>query len=153
MSRSGWVLLVVSCLAGSAQAAAYKCKDGSGKVTYSDKPCEQLNQRGDKIFERGAGYNSLNEDEKQSFIAAVTQSCMSRPRSSGATEAQWRAFCDCSSAESAKIVKIEDLRSLQANPRNKAMETRMRQLGEEAGKLCFGKLTSPPATSTRDRRI
>ena len=149
MKAWGYMLLVACCLAGSAHAAAYKCKDAAGKVTYSDSPCTQLNQKGDKIFDRGAGYNPLNEDEKRSFMAGVTYSCMSRRTRATVSETQWRSYCDCSAAEAARTVKIEEVRSLQWDPKNKAMEARMRQLGEEAGKACSSYLTSPPAPVPR----
>jgi Domain of unknown function (DUF4124) len=146
MKVRGYVLLLVCCLAGSAHAAAYKCKDAAGKVTYSDSPCVQFNQKGDKIFDRGAGYNPLNEDEKRAFMIGVTRGCMTRRTQAGVSETRWRNYCDCSAEEAAKTVKIEEVRSIASNPNNKAMEARMHQLGAEAGKACSSHLTSPPPT-------
>lgn len=149
----GYVLLVACCVAGSAHAAAYKCKDASGKVTYSDSPCVQFNQKGDKIFDRGAGYNPLNDDEKRAFTAGVMRSCMTRRTQTVVNETQWRNYCDCSAAEAARTVKIEEVRSLASNPNNKAMEARMHQLGEQAGQACASHLTGPPPAAARKSQI
>lgn len=149
MKFPGCLLIIACCLASGAHAAAYKCKDASGKVTYSDSPCADLKQKGDKLFDRGAGYNPLNEDERRSFIAAVTRTCLMRRSQTTAGEAQWRSYCDCSATEAAKTVSIEELRSMAANPKNKAMEGRMTQLGQEAGKVCANHLANPPAPTPR----
>ncbi|MFN0163235.1 MAG: DUF4124 domain-containing protein [Burkholderiales bacterium] len=149
MKLPGCILIFACCLAGGAHAAAYKCKDAAGKVTYSDSPCADLKQKGDKLFDRGAGYNPLNEEEKRSFIEAVTRNCLSRRSQTSVGAAQWRSYCECSAAESAKTVSIEELRSVMSNPKNKAMAGRMTELGQEAGKACASHLTNPPAPAPR----
>lgn len=68
-------LVVATHMVNVANAAAFKCVDRDGKVSFSEMPCPASTVKGEKIMERGAGYSHLTKDEKHQFNAGVMSQC------------------------------------------------------------------------------
>lgn len=69
--------ITASLLLGGADAfaAAYKCTNPGGGISYSDTPCPTTVTKGEKLLGRGAGTNPLNDAEKAEFKAGVMSDC------------------------------------------------------------------------------
>lgn len=74
-SKSLWILCLALTLPLASCAAAYKCTDAKGKVSFSDTPCPTSATTAEKIMGRGAGYNPLSNEEKSDFKKGVMMSC------------------------------------------------------------------------------
>ncbi|SMC20905.1 protein of unknown function [Andreprevotia lacus DSM 23236] len=111
-------LLAVLCcalalFAGSAQAAGYKCKDKAGNVTFTDQPCESMQQSGKKFTERGAGYSSLTEAEKADFFRGFIPACRTDIMTKLRMDAnQAEALCQCMGGELVNTTKYEQLKEV-----------------------------------------
>lgn len=56
-------------------AAAYKCTNPGGGISYSDTPCPTTASKGEKLLGRGAGTNPLTKEEKAEFRAGIMSKC------------------------------------------------------------------------------
>lgn len=96
------VRIAVSLLTGLApwavQAAAYKCTDSAGRVSFSDTPCPVSASKGEKVLGRGAGTNPLSNEEKKEFQKGVMMGCKA-PRN----------VCECLGATLADTLTYEEL--------------------------------------------
>lgn len=61
-------------------AAAFKCTNPGGAISYSDAPCPTTASKGEKLLGRGAGTNPLTNEEKVEFKVGILSQC-SAPRS------------------------------------------------------------------------
>ena len=104
LSKSIWFIGFALMLPLTAQAAAYKCTDASGKISFSDIPCPTNASKTEKIMERGAGYNRLTEEEKNEFKKGVMMSCKA-PRN----------VCECFGDSLADSLTIEELQQTMKN--------------------------------------
>lgn len=97
-----WAYLCVaaSLLLGgsSAFAAAYKCTNPGGGISYSDTPCPNTASKGEKLLGRGAGTNPLTEEEKAEFKAGMLSDCKA-PRN----------VCECVSDTLAETLTYEEV--------------------------------------------
>ena len=75
LSQSIWIIGLALMLPVAAQAAAYKCTDANGKISFSDIPCPTNASKAEKVMGRGAGSNPLTEEEKNEFRKGVMMSC------------------------------------------------------------------------------
>ena len=84
--------------ASFSQAAAYKCTDGGGNITYSDLPCPVTTAKDQKLLGRGAGSNPLNDEEKNAFKRGVLRNC-----------ALPRMVCNCVAETMAEQLTYEEV--------------------------------------------
>lgn len=73
--RSIALALLLTLATAWAHAAAYKCTDSSGNITYSDLPCPASVAKDQKLLGRGAGSNPLNDEEKTAFKRGILNRC------------------------------------------------------------------------------
>lgn len=101
-------LLVCLTLAGPvAQAAAYKCTDANGSITFSDLPCPTAAAKDEKILGRGAGSNPLTAEEKAAFKRGALSRC---PKE--------RFLCNCVAETLADELTYEEImQTLKSNGR------------------------------------
>jgi hypothetical protein len=92
----------------AAQASAFKCTDGAGKLTFSDTQCPSSSARGEKVMDRGAGFNPLSAEEKRDVRKGVLARC---PVAS-------RPVCECLDDNMAQDVNYEEAMQLASNPRS-----------------------------------
>lgn len=104
LSKSLWILCLALTLPIAAQAAAYKCTDAKGKVTFSDIPCPTSATTAEKVMGRGAGYNPLSTEEKSDFKKGVMMSCTA-PRN----------VCECFGETMADTLTYEELQEAMKN--------------------------------------
>lgn len=97
-AKSIWIIGFALMLPVAAHAAAYKCTDANGKISFSDTPCPTSASRAEKVMERGAGYNPLSEEEKNDFKKGVMMSC-NAPRN----------VCECFGDTLADTLTYEEL--------------------------------------------
>lgn len=100
------LVLTVLCTAlhTASHAAAYKCTDTEGKVSFSDTPCPITVKKEEKVLGRGAGSNPLNEEEKREFRKGVMIAC-TEPRN----------VCECWGEQLAESITFEEMRQTMAN--------------------------------------
>ncbi|OYU46421.1 MAG: hypothetical protein CFE44_02270 [Burkholderiales bacterium PBB4] len=96
--RSFLLAFVVILAAPWAQAAAYKCTDVGGNVTYSDLPCPVTVAKDQKVLGRGAGSNPLTDEEKTAFKRGVLRNC-----------ALPRMVCNCVAETMAEQLTYEEV--------------------------------------------
>ncbi|KAF0814891.1 hypothetical protein IGB42_00947 [Andreprevotia sp. IGB-42] len=135
------ICCVLLMMASQAQAAGYKCKDKAGKVTFTDQPCESMDQTGQKIVERGAGYSNLTEREKDEFIDGFMQSCRNGVIERGIHPDKATAACLCIGEELANTAKYEDLRLATTKRR---LPPQLEQAQDAAAQTCRKKLQAKP---------
>lgn len=73
--RSIALALFLTLASAWAHAAAYKCTDAGGNITYSDLPCPITVAKDQKLLGRGAGSNPLNDEEKAAFKRGIHRGC------------------------------------------------------------------------------
>ncbi len=81
-----------------AYAAAYKCTDDRGKITYSDMPCPVTVAKDEKVLGRGAGSNPLTEEDRGAFKRGVLRNC-----------ALPRMVCNCVAETMAEQLTYEEV--------------------------------------------
>ncbi len=96
--RSAALALFITLAAAGAHAAAYKCTDSSGNITYSDLPCPATVAKDQKVLGRGAGSNPLNDEEKTAFKRGVLRNC-----------ALPRLVCNCVAETMAEQLTYEEV--------------------------------------------
>jgi hypothetical protein len=68
--------LALCCfLPGYSFADAFKCTDSSGKLMYSDRPCEYNSSKIEKVSGHGASYGKLTSQEREQFQQVVNLNC------------------------------------------------------------------------------
>ena len=118
------VLLVATVMWNVANAAAFKCVDRDGKVSFSEMPCPANTVKGEKIMERGAGYSHLTKDEKRQFNAGVMSQC-NGPRD----------VCACFADYLADELSYEELMQFSRQPKTAAHL--IQDKGSKALKYCI----------------
>lgn len=88
----------------AAHAAAYKCTDAKGKISFSDTPCPTSAATAEKVMGRGAGYNPLSDEEKKDFKRGVMMSCQA-PRN----------VCECFGETLADTLTYEEVQQVMRN--------------------------------------
>jgi hypothetical protein len=91
----------------AAQASAFKCTDGAGKLTFSDTPCPSSSARGEKLMDRGAGFNPLSTEEKTEVRKGILALC---PASG--------PVCECLGDNMAHDINYEEAMQIARNPRS-----------------------------------
>jgi hypothetical protein len=125
MRLIGIVALVVAAhMLNVANAAAFKCVDRDGKVSFSEMPCPANAVKGEKIMERGAGYSHLTKDEKRQFNAGVMSQC-NGPRN----------VCACFAEYLSDELSYEELMQFSRQP--KAAAHLIQDKGNKAMKYCI----------------
>lgn len=116
-------LVVAGYLFNFANAAAFKCVDRDGKVSFSEMPCPADSAKGEKIMERGAGYSHLTKEEKRQFNAGVMSQC-NGPRD----------VCACFAESLSDALSYEELMQFSRQP--KAAAHLIQDKGKKALKYC-----------------
>lgn len=122
-SKFLWILGFALALPVAAQAAAYKCTDAKGKITFSDIPCPTTASTAEKVMGRGAGYNPLSEEEKNEFKRGVMMSC-SAPRN----------VCECFGENLVDTLNYEELQ--QAIKNRNVLPASMAEKSKKTMQLC-----------------
>lgn len=97
-SKFMWLIGLVLALPAASHAAAYKCTDAKGKVSFSDIPCPTSAATAEKVLGRGAGTNPLSDEEKSDFKRGVMMKCTA-PRN----------VCECFGDTLADALTFEEL--------------------------------------------
>ena len=116
-------LVVATQMLNVANAAAFKCVDRDGKVSFSEMPCPANTVKGEKIMDRGAGYSHLTKDEKRQFNAGVMSQC-NGPRD----------VCACFAEVLADELSYEELMQFSRQP--KAAAHLIQDKGKKALNYC-----------------
>lgn len=103
-SKFMWIIGLAMALPVASQAAAYKCTDAKGKVSFSDIPCPTSAATAEKVMGRGAGYNPLSDEEKNEFKRGVMMSCTG-PRN----------VCECFGETLADTLTYEEVQQAMKN--------------------------------------
>ena len=129
-SKSIWLIGFALMLPVAAQAAAYKCTDANGKISFSDIPCPTSASKAEKVMGRGAGYNPLNEEEKNEFRRGVMMGC-NAPRN----------VCECFGDTLADTLTYEELQQAMKN-RNQSTPS-LTEKSKKAMSSCQARAAEP----------
>lgn len=122
-SKFVWIVALATALPVASQAAAYKCTDAKGRVSFSDIPCPTSATTAEKVMGRGAGYNPLSSEEKSDFKKGVMMSCTA-PRN----------VCECFGETMADTLTYEELQETIKNG-NKPMPS-LAEKSKQAMRSC-----------------
>lgn len=119
-----WMLLMLAALAGDeAWAQAYKCVDGNGRTSYSDRPCDSTSRQQKALQAPGVTATSppaalppaaslpprvegdLSEGQRREYSSRFYRVCMNG-------RAHSEAFCRCMSGEAASRAHASDYRTM-----------------------------------------
>lgn len=124
-SKSIWIIGLVLMLPVAAHAAAYKCTDANGKISFSDIPCPTSASKAEKFMERGAGYNPLTAEEKSEFKRGVMMSCRA-PRN----------VCECFGDTLAGTLTYEELQQAMKDQNRNEQSSNLAEKSRKAMRAC-----------------
>jgi hypothetical protein len=102
-----WIAAFIVATPLAAQATAFKCTDSAGRLTFTDTPCPSSSTKGEKVMDRGAGFNPLSAEEKRDFRKGILALCRAS-----------LPVCECLGDNMAQDINYEEAMQLARNPRS-----------------------------------